>query len=131
MKRPPIIIRDQKGKDRVHELIRQLDPDKVWQVTVEPWVKKRSLDQNALMWKWFTIIADDTGDTKQSVHDDVVPDLVEPTGYMMHKGKPAPQWNTSKMNTAQMAELLNKLHAWAASTLGIALPLPEEMHRHD
>lgn len=121
----PIILDSEHKREIAINRINALVLDKPWKVTIEPYRKKRSLDQNALMWMWFKEIADEIGDTKQAVHDDVLPLLAEPT----HQMKGMPQWSTSRMDTATMAAFMNKLHEWAFSFHGIALPLPEEQQR--
>lgn len=112
----------------VSQRILDLDPNKPWKVTIEPLKKKRSLDQNALFWRWCTIIGNEIGDDKQAVHDAVVPMLAEPTHHYEVDGRCIPQWNTSRMKKDEMSKLLDALRKWAFSFHGIALPLPEEMH---
>lgn len=127
IKRQRFIVRDGALAQRVRQVVAELNLEKPWKVTIEPYSPKRSLQANALMWSWFTIIGDHIGDSKEAVHDAVVPELAEST----HTMNGHPQWSTKRMTTAQMAAFLDKLHQWAFSFHGIHLPLPEEMHLKD
>lgn len=88
---------------------------------------QRSLDQNALMWLWFTCIASETGSEKQDVHDHYCRQfLVKDIEFNGKQEKII--ISTSKLNTAAMTEFLNKVQSDAASELGIRLPNPEDLH---
>jgi hypothetical protein len=69
MPRIPIPLEDERGRERILGLIKALDVTKPWQVTIEPKTKKRTLNQNALYWKWVGLIADATGNDNDDVHE--------------------------------------------------------------
>ncbi len=107
-----------------------LDPAKSWRITVVRYVKGRSLPQNALLHKWIGIIADDIGDDADSVKYDLKRMFSPPvertskiTGEITMEPKP-----TSAMTTLEMTEFMDKVLAFAASQLGIILPVPEDLH---
>jgi len=81
--------------------------------------KNRSNDQNAYLHLLFSIMADEVGDTLESVKLDVKIEL----GYYTTsaRGNKIPA-HTSKMNTKQFSEFVDKMKAWAMADLGIALP---------
>jgi len=64
-----IIIYSEELRNRAIAVIYSLPLDKVHEVIIKPHKKDRSLDQNALYWKWLTVIAADLGETKEDVHE--------------------------------------------------------------
>ncbi|WP_106832195.1 hypothetical protein [Parabacteroides pacaensis] len=90
-------------------------------------VRKRTLDQNALMWMWFTCIEHETGTLKQDVHDYYCTKFL--SRKTMIKGEEViVVGGTSKLNTASMTDFLNKVQAESASEWGIRLPSPDDVY---
>lgn len=96
-------------------------------VTIAPEKRPRSLDQNALMWLWFTCIEAETGTPRQDVHD----------YYCAKFLRKQIDWNgtmrtvvegTSKQSKDRMTVFLNQVQADAAAEFGIRLPLPEDRY---
>lgn len=88
-------------------------------------VKKRTVDQNALMWMWFTCIEDETGTLKQDVHDYYCKKFLRRVVSFNGKEEVVVR-TTSKLNTAEMTTFLNKVQADAAAEFGIRLPSPDD-----
>lgn len=87
----------------------------------------RSLDQNSLMWLWFTCIEQETGTPRQDVHD----------YYCAKFLRKQISWNgtirtvvegTSKQSKERMTVFLNEVQADAATEFGITLPNPEDRY---
>lgn len=96
-----------------------------YRVTIERYTEPRTLNQNALMWMWFTCIEHETGTPKQDVHDYYCNLFLRRTAVI--KGRETViAGSTSKLNTLQMKDFLNKVKADAATELGITLPLPQD-----
>lgn len=96
-----------------------------YKVSIERYTEPRTLSQNALMWLWFTCIEQETGTSKQDVHDYYCNLFLRRTAVI--KGKETViAGSTSRLNTIQMTDFLNKVKADAASELGIMLPLPDD-----
>ncbi len=94
-------------------------------ITVKRSSEKRSINQNALMWMWFTCIERMTGTPKQDVHDYYC------AKFLQRKVSYGEQvytvvGETSKLNTAQMTEFLDKVQADAQTELGITLPTAQD-----
>ena len=96
-------------------------------VTITKEKEPRSIEQNALMWLWFTCIERETGTPKQDVHD----------YYCKRFMRKTILWNdhievivegTSRLTKERMTEFLNQVQADAASEFGIRLPLPEDRY---
>lgn len=98
-----------------------------YRVTIERYTEPRTLNQNALMWLWFTCIEQETGTDKQDVHDYYCNRFLRRTAFingreLVISGK------TSSLNTLQMTDFLNKIKADAAAEFGITLPLPADRY---
>ena len=96
-------------------------------VTIAREKEPRSLDQNALMWLWFTCMEHETGTTKQDVHD----------YYCAKFLRKQIAWNgntrtivegTSKLTKDKMTHFLDLVQADALTEFGIKLPLPEDKY---
>lgn len=87
--------------------------------------RRRSNDQNRLLWLWLTCIADETGNDRQDLHDYYCRKFLSHTVTI--NGKPEMvSTGTRGLNTETMTYFLNKVQADAASELGVRLPSPED-----
>lgn len=86
---------------------------------------KRSLAQNRLMWMWFRCIADQTGNSPQDIHDVYCDKFLRIPIMIDNKEQYASQ-STSKLNTKEMKDFLDKVQMDAATELGIVLPSPDD-----
>lgn len=94
-------------------------------LTVKRKAEKRTVDQNALMWAWFTCIETETGTPRQDVHDYYCRKFLRKT--IMWNGRvEVVAEGTSKQSKDRMTVFLNQVQADAASEFGITLPTPED-----
>ena len=98
-----------------------------YRVTITREKEPRSIDQNSLMWLWFTCIEQETGTPKQDVHD----------YYCVRFLRRSILWNsmnrtviegTSKLSKERMTWFLEQVQADANTEFGIRLPLPEDKY---
>jgi len=94
-------------------------------ITVKRQNEKRSIAQNDLMWMWLTCIEHETGTPKDEVY------MYYCKKFLMRTIKIGDRqeriyMTSSKLNSEQMTEFLNKIQADAAQELGITLPLPTD-----
>ena len=101
-----------------------------YRVKIERFTEPRTMSQNALMWLWFTCIEQETGTDKQDVHDYYCNRFLRRTSYFRGK-EMVITGSTSKLNTVQMTDFLNKVQADAAAELGITLPLPADRYYNE
>lgn len=96
-------------------------------VTITKAREPRSLDQNALMWLWFTCIEAETGTPRQDVHD----------YYCVRFLRRNISWNgmdrtviegTSRLTKERMTWFLDQVQADAQTEFGINLPQPEDLY---
>lgn len=130
MKPLSTILEKRDGKvtwDKPIDLLLSLLPNGKFTLTIKKQTKDRSINQNALMWMWFACIADTTGNTKEEVHDAYCYMFLSRPVTMGNRRGNIPM-GTSKLNTEEMKEFLDKVQADAASELGITLPNPEDQY---
>lgn len=96
-----------------------------YHITVKRASEKRSIPQNDLMWMWLTCIERETGTAKDDVYMYYCKKFLMKTIQVGSKLECI--YNTSsKLNTDQMTDFLNKIQADAKMELGIDLPQPED-----
>ena len=121
----PHIIRDEDMRARVCRLIAGLDLKKPWAVTVEPHKERRSLNANSLYWQWIGIIAKETGNDPDTVHETFKQKFLIPE-EISFMGEKMLYRSTARLDTKAMSEYMDRVYSLATSELGILLPVPEE-----
>lgn len=91
----------------------------------------RSNQQNRLWWVYMQIIADETGHTKEEIHELCKKMfLSKPIELVNLKTGEVTQettfGSTAQLNKDQFTELIDNLQKWAATILDIVLPDPDE-----
>lgn len=113
-------------RDHVIGQIQALDATKSWTLTVKQFRPKRSLSQNNLFHSWVQIIADSTGnepnDVKSALKDLYLPLKVAKIGKVERMVRP----ETSSLEVGEMSVFMDRVQAFAATELGIHLPVPSE-----
>ena len=94
-------------------------------LTIKRKGEKRSVDQNALMWAWFTCIEHETGTPRQDVHDYYCRKFLRKTIVWNGRNEVVAE-GTSKQTKERMTVFLNNVQADAATEFGIVLPTPED-----
>lgn len=91
--------------------------------------KPRSIDQNRLMWLWFTCIAKSWSEaTGLTFSPQVVHDTYCTLFLPINTPRGQIAGHTSSLTTEQMTAFLNNVQADAASEYGITLPNPEDLY---
>lgn len=99
-------------------------------ISIKRKVEPRTLNQNALMWLWFACIEKETGTDKMDVHDYYCRKFL--IRQICVNGNPVNVvGSTSKLNTIQMKNFMDKIQGDAASEFGINLPLPADKYYQD
>jgi len=89
--------------------------------------EKRTISQNDLMWMWFRCIENDTGTDKNDIYMYYCKKFLCKVIRLGEKVEKVYE-TSSMLNTAQMADFMNKIQADAASEFGITLPIPEDRY---
>lgn len=119
-----LLVRNEDDRQQLRSLVAQLDLAKPWEFSWGREKKHRSLNQNALLHKWFGIIADEIGNDRESVKRDYkkmflpsIEHISRITGEVTME-----PMHTSDLETPEFSEFMNKVQAHATSQLGILLP---------
>jgi len=100
-----------------------LDKSKKYRLTIEPYRRKRTTSQNSLYWSWMTLIADETGNDKDDIHEFLLNKFC-PTKVVMVGGEEQEITSTKYLDTKQMSAYMDRIPPWAGE-FNISLPLPE------
>jgi len=130
-----IVKQDEAVRQRAVDHILGLSRDKPWNIEIKKHVKKRSLSQNALMWKWINQAADiigrHTGYDADDMHEFFKAKFLPAAGRtrIVIDGIPVERFTTTKLNTKEMHDYMGAIDRWAVSYLGLRLPHPEDAQR--
>jgi len=120
-------IRNIRDREAISGYIRQLPDGKKYDIHINLKREKRSLPQNRLYWMWLTCISDDTGSDKDQLHKEFSKMFLHKDTVVGIGGELVEvPVSTTKLNSAQFTDYLNNIQVFAASELGIVLPLPED-----
>lgn len=89
--------------------------------------QKRSLSQNRLMWLWFACVEHETGQNKQDVHDYYC-NMFLYRNVEINRRNVQITGGTSKLNTSQFKNFLNRVQEDVIVEFGIRLPNPEDLY---
>ena len=112
------------NKGTVKECLIGLDLSKRWKITVEPFVKRRSNSQNGLYRIWIDQIAKETGHDNDELHE-MFKEKFCPTKTVIIGGESTEIRSTKYLTTSEMSQFMERVLAWAATTLHMTLPPPE------
>jgi hypothetical protein len=114
-------------KPNIIKAIHILNEDKSWVIKIEPKKQVRSLPSNRLYWLWLACISDETGSDKDELHKHfglMYLPKVEVRLFDQSKYKPI---STTKLDTIQFKNYLDKIQIFASTELGISLPNPNDL----
>lgn len=121
-------INNQHDRKSVASYIEKLPDGKQYDVSVSLRRKIRSLPQNSLYWLWIGCICAETGNEKKDLHEvfSVMYLPIETNVIFGHSiERPI---STTKLNTKQFTDYLDRIQQFASSELGIILPDPKDLY---
>jgi hypothetical protein len=115
-------------------LLRRLGalPERKWSITIEPYVKRRSTDQNSLLWKLYTDVLKQGGEalrgwTVEEIHEYMLGEYhgwEEVTGFGRRKLRPKKR--SSRLTTSEFSDYVEFVVMRSAEH-GIVLQMPGEI----
>lgn len=96
-------------------------------ITIKRASEKRSINQNDLMWMWFSCVERETGTPKNDVYNFYTKKFLQKVVQVGDRLERCVE-STSQLNKERFTEFLNKVQADVASELGIQLPIPEDRY---
>lgn len=113
--------------DKSFDYLCSLLSNGVYVVSIKRKTEPRTISQNALMWMWFKCMEECTGTEKQDWHDYYCSKFLLRETEVGGK-RFSVVGGTSRLNTVQMSNFMNKVQADAAAEWGITLPLPADRY---
>ena len=98
----------------------KINPEELFELTIKPYKKNRSLEQNALYWKWMMICADELGYTKEGMHQTFMRELLAPIIIDTPSGD-VMEYSTRKLNVKEMSSYMEQV-SFTAVAYGVKLP---------
>jgi len=142
-----LIIANEQIRNRAMAIVEKLPVDGTVEVCIKLHKRNRSVDQNAIYWKWLTVIGNDLGNTKDEQHDiykemflskiftrddpeysemmEVVSQVPVKDGGTFLRKKIIDLTSTAQASVKQLGEYLDDVQHHATS-LGIRLPAMEQ-----
>lgn len=129
MKKQTIPLANEAHRYSVLKFFEAVSLDKPLRVTVEENRPRRTLSQNALMWKWLNEAADKlaeySGHAPDEIHEFLKAKFLPPTIVEVN-GEIREYRTTTKLNTREMHDYMERVYQFLAGECGIYLTLPEE-----
>lgn len=124
---PSHFLNNEIRRSEIIGTIQNLDLSRPWIIEVKRYRKNRTLGQNALFHKWLSMIAEETGNDKDDIKEYYREKFIPKTTRTIAGEVVLVNRSTSSLNTAEMAALMEKIHAHAATFFSIALPFPGDL----
>ncbi len=123
------IIHDEKSRVIVLDHIISLSILKKWDIEIKPHTKKRTLAQNALMWKWLDevvkLVSEHTGHDNDEIHEIFKQKFLEAKIIESFDGKEEYySWSTKNLDKSEMSHYMEKIYAFCTTELGLFLTIP-------
>lgn len=115
-----------KAKRMWREWIRSLSGQKI-EIIVRKWRSLRSRRQNSLMWAWLNILEQETGQSKDDLHDYFNNRYLKRTIVIKGKEYIVVRSSTS-LRTDEFTEYLGKIRVKSATFFSVNLPDPYEWY---
>ena len=119
-------------KAKVVEYINKLPETKQYNIEVKLMREKRTVSQNSLYWAWMACIQDETGTNQNDLHEIFKQKFLGCQSrnvrlaneeYSIVEGV-----STTKLDTKQMTDYLDRIQQFASTELGIVLPNPDDLY---
>ena len=122
-----MIVKNPYDLKAVIRKISGLDLANEWEVLIHKAKSKRSVEQNALYWAWIAVVEAETGNDKDGLHEYfkhkfLINQVLTVFGENIEK-----QPTTTKLNTKEFSEYMEKIRAFCASELEITLLTPDDI----
>jgi len=102
-------------------IVCELNPDKIWRVSITQHKSRRSLEQNDRFHKLIALLADETGESPKRLKEWVKAEfgpmvVIEVCGAVKTIPKPSHEYTVEEMSA-----VMDRFEAWCGSEIGIAL----------
>jgi hypothetical protein len=116
------ILRSASIRDHVVAYVSKAPTQPPTEVIVRPYVEKRSLEQNAMLWSWHSEAARHTGHSSEEMHEFALMRHFGSKGISVGgMSRQVPLKRSSVRNKKEFSEFMEATIAWYISELGIFL----------
>lgn len=121
------ILRTAQDRGQATAYVASLSTEPVMEVTIRPYKSKRSVEQNRMYWGvWLKHISDHTGHSPEELHEFFKQRFLHHEDLTVLGDEVQVYPSTTKLNTKQFTEYLDKVSLFAQQELGCYLPAMEE-----
>lgn len=121
-----IKINHPSDKQKVIDYIRKL-PDKKFIAKIERAKEIRSMSQNKLYWMWLSCIQADTGNFREDLHEEFSRMFLPKVTRIYRDEEIEKPISTTKLDTKQFTDYLDRVQQFASVEFGCILPNPEDL----
>lgn len=119
---------DERGRKAALEYIQKLSLNKKYSIEIKVQREQRSLPQNKLYWLYLACLQDETGEHKDNLHEYFKSKFLgvderECFGTRFYRPN-----TTTKLDTLQFKNYLDRIQEFASVELGITLPDPKDLY---
>ena len=122
-----MIVRNEFDRKAAFRKISGLDLATEWEVLIRKAKSKRSVDQNALYWAWIAVVEVETGNDKDALHEFFKHKFLINQRVLVFGEQVEKRPSTTKLNTKEFSEYMEKIRAFCATELAITLLTPDDM----
>jgi len=122
-----INVYNYKTREEAIKLVSELDLKKVHHVKVTCKRAKRSVSANALYWMWLTCIEQETGNSKEDLHEAFKQMFLGTESILVLGSVLNVTCSSAKLDDSLFSQYMNKVQTFANSELGITLPNPDDL----
>lgn len=101
------------------EIVSTLDPTRKWTIEITEAKKKRSGDQNRLLWAIYTAIANATGHTPEEIHEACKAMFLPPETIKVGAREVVVSGSTTKRDVSEFSDYVERVQSWAQNELGV------------
>ena len=113
-------------REMVLAQIKRLDLSKTYTVEITEKRVKRTISQNALYWLWLTCIEQETGNSRNDLHELFKSMFIIPESKFIFD-RSVEIRTTTNLDTAKFKQLLDQVQIFASTELAITLPDPDDL----
>ena len=118
MEKTRIILREEEHRSYAINRVRAAPLG--MEVIIQPHKANRSLDQNALYWKWVSIMGPELGYSKEELHETLMRKHLPPRIVETMSG-PVEVYTTTKLSVKEMSDYMERV-SFTAGEMGVGLP---------
>ncbi len=114
--------------DRAIKRISSINLDGGLEMVIQKHRPDRSLAQNRLYWKWISVIANETGNDPDALHDHFRSKFLGARLVDVLGQRRAVLPTTTKLSVKDFTMYLERIESFASTEIGITLPQPDDCY---